>query len=295
MQYNRVYLLKELLFQCIDPNIVAKFTGWEKGPYDEKNPTKSSLHMEKLKKIGDNTAHPDYHELKLIEYAYCIFNSQYDETLRLKVENLPSFSRNVFENTFPLNLSEKNCLDWARRSIWTDEEAVCLSIGLIPTDTVIRYIKCEEILPFASFTLGINFKDRLAKLSMAFNAGKFILSPTPIDYLDWFKKMRFTFPERLAQLTYVMQGDTESSTKTSKLEVSSTHLKPKKLSSLLTLIHAIGASRYVNYDINDTRNGAIKRIETLILDQGLKLSERTIRDTMKEAAEEAERLRDKNN
>ncbi|PHS39301.1 MAG: hypothetical protein COA91_06550 [Robiginitomaculum sp.] len=68
----------------------------------------------------------------------------------------------------------------------------------------------------------------------------------------------------------------------------------KERSSMLALIHAMGRNKPYSYDLNESSNGAIKRMENAVLDAGLSLSDKTIRKYLREANSEADRLKDKN-
>lgn len=71
-------------------------------------------------------------------------------------------------------------------------------------------------------------------------------------------------------------------------------LNPKTNATMLTLIHAMAHAKPYRYDPENSKNGAIGRIEIAVLDTDLKLSQKTIRKYVASASSEADRLRDKN-
>ena len=71
-------------------------------------------------------------------------------------------------------------------------------------------------------------------------------------------------------------------------------INPRKLTGLLTLINALSkADRSIRYNPENTSNGYQARAQSALADAGLSLSERKVREYLKESEAEVKRQRDK--
>ena len=304
MRHDHIH---KLMFALVEsPKLVMNATGVD---YIELGEGKYGLaplfldldsYLEKLRERKSFTFEFEFADHKATELQYRILESLSEETLKMKAKETRFDGNNYVlstPNVLSSYLSNEESLFWARKAGWSTVEATFLSLGLIYSEKFLElWDKVNNRFSYHRklFPLLASLAERKILIESAVTYGK-IKNGSPTDYLDWFQKMRFSFPDRLRQLTNEIQGEVETEDNISSTDQKNAQISPRKLSSLLTLIHAMGSYKGIKYDVDDTRNGAVKRIEQLILDQGLKLSERTIRDTMKEASEEAERLRDKNN
>ncbi len=227
----------------------------------------------------------------------------------LDVDSLNNKSKNFIMNPDflygfkPSYLSLENLDLWAKNRLWKRYEAALLSLGFIvgaDNDEDFKNLLLDNLRPinekvtYGYFPLFNAFQERDRLLT---NSGLFPDSyefhathkATAISIINWVEKMEIDLPDGLADRVKHFQS--QLSVVESKPPEA---LSKKERTSLLTLIYAMSCKSPFSYDPNDSRNGALKRIENAVINAGLTLSEKTIRKYLQEANSEAKKIQDKN-
>ncbi|PHS24401.1 MAG: hypothetical protein COA85_08425 [Robiginitomaculum sp.] len=202
----------------------------------------------------------------------------------------------------PSYLSMENLDLWAKNRLWKRYEAALLSLGFIidaDNNEDFENLLLENLKPtrekvsYEYFPLFRVFQERDKLLTnsdlFADNYDFHAQHKAPaISIINWFEKMEIDLPNSLADRVKYFQSQP------SVVESESPEtLSKKERTSLLTLIYAMGKKPPFSYDPDDSRNGAISRIQSAITEAGLRMSNKTIRKYLREANSEAENIRDK--
>ncbi|PHR62332.1 MAG: hypothetical protein COA47_04500 [Robiginitomaculum sp.] len=195
---------------------------------------------------------------------------------------------------------------WAKNTQWKRYEAALLSTGFIINEgcrDLFEKVMFEnqrhvdgDFTPdhFPLFQAFQN-RDRLLTNSGLFTStyeGDYRQKANSLEIINWIERRELDVPNWLAERVRKFQSpETESSP--AKFVVSDAPLDARERSTMLTLINAMAVRRPFNYNPNETRNGALKRIENATIDAGTELSDTTIRKYLKLATEEAELQKDK--
>lgn len=187
---------------------------------------------------------------------------------------------------------------WLTLDTWTAEQATALSFGYNPT-----YLKREHCLELR----GPNSFGYLSRYEKIFAKFRDSVEPyvylEPVDFIQWMKYLEWDISEGLmmayddyqSKMKAVAAKDACKPSQVTGTPKSDKPLSNKERTTLLTLIYAMATKGPYKYDIENPRNGAISRIETAVLDSGVSLSQRTIRDKLKDSVSAVSEQVDKKN
>ncbi len=294
----RQYYIREILLKCFDLNLVCFATGWDEEPNPQPEfPTFDFHHQE----------HDDWNQKELlgVQVFFEALSLLDEKSLKLKFNAIKDISYGA-KVKFPANLDQDDMIYWARKPRWSRAECNLLSIGLKPANPapidfdniykfdssavppIAEYFERHDLFNDAVMVGNVELDDDIYK-----NDFPPFYDVYPLSFLLWAQKMEFSLPDGLFEMVSRIQGDESLDSPYS--DEPEIEINPKERSSYLTLIHSMGNARQFRYDPQDSRNGAVVRIGNAIADAGLNMSDKTIKKYMKEAAEEAERLKDKKN
>lgn len=105
----------------------------------------------------------------------------------------------IHSGYIPLEISPRDYRFWARKSIWAPNEAALLSLGFIPTDSVIDILENLDDRGFSACPLLKEYSERIALIVAANRSGQLDADGDPIDLIKWFTRLEFELPKGLAE------------------------------------------------------------------------------------------------
>ena len=272
------FYLKELLFQSIDANGPIKLAGWTKGG-SIKDEVPRSIHHDLFKTAKKETEatgieHPDLANLELFSEIYSLLNYQPKEVLQEKYKRIHE-PFNYIINTVPKYLPEKSCLKWARMAIWTEPEAIWLSMGFIP-HIMFRDGPPElKSFPFYSCPVFEEYFERLELFKKAKHAEKIDKPSDPVHIMRWFRRLDFELPDNLYTLVMKFQSDEPRL-------IDNANENERK--SLMKLVAGMAIAGY-RFKPKAKRNQATSDIQADLDKLGIPLDQKTILKWLREASE----------
>ncbi|WP_026942732.1 hypothetical protein [Hellea balneolensis] len=283
--------IRKILYQLVnEPTLIILATSWDIEEIDDPSTATDPIFLSEDDLWDDNVDSMEPADHIATELAYDFLNALSTESLQQKCLEIDEISDVEWElasvHEIPIALDRKDLKYWGKKFKWSPFESVILSMGFCPQPGLVSRLKnLYEHTAFSRswYPFFLEFSDRYILLDAT---GVFEKNPTPLELIKWMKKLELIIPQKLESCVAYFQGSqsdkTASSPTTTAAPVERSSetesiINPKKLSSLLTLIHAMGSNKPYRYDQSDMKNGAIKRIETAIVDSGLDLSERTIK------------------
>jgi hypothetical protein len=161
---------------------------------------------------------------------------------------------------------------WSKAACWTLEEATALALGRNPK--IVNWESVNEHVDHSPFAR--RYQDLRFLIERANLAGQLSDPVVPALFIAWTKQIEFEFP-------YALEAE-DAAREKRMANRGGKEFHPKERESVLTLIIAMATKNY-NYNPNNLRNEAIKRITSHVNDVGLSIDEDTVRKWLKEAAE----------
>jgi hypothetical protein len=186
----------------------------------------------------------------------------------------------------PVTADNYDVIGWARKSVWTPDEAACISLGFNPTNAVLKIICDIPELHKKSTRLFKEISDRSDILVQANRSGKLHADGDPADIMRWFLHWEMAMPEQLA--AKVFQFHSVPAERGPDLLVAAKlnddDLGDRERNTLLKMIAGMAVEQY-NYDPSAARSDVAKNIEHDLDCIGLHLDRKTINKWLRIAAE----------
>lgn len=234
----------------------------------------------------------------------------FQKTFEMAGSVFSSQKRPLKDRDFPFSLSRDDLRSRLRKPRMNRVEASLLSLGfLLPRsgqsgfDLFIYDNRLADRLSIdlTKFPLAQAFIEREGALAASAHFSErhamFRRDEADISKIfQWLEQMEFRLPEQLLELVnhYHVYEPPSASREIRKVDADQDdELNPKERSSLLQIIHALASRKPYYFDETDSRNGSLTRIEAAIADAGLSMSTKTIRKYLRQASQEASRVREK--
>ncbi|MEP3524011.1 MAG: hypothetical protein ABJN24_01150 [Hyphomicrobiales bacterium] len=203
------------------------------------------------------------------------------EGLRERIESIRQQLDLIKEANRPFNQPEAELIDVGfciRKSIWTPEEAILLLLGRVYSDDIIKHLKSMSRFEVEKSEFATDFFQVLALMQTAIEAEEISVPGRPLEYLQWFQKMKFDVPEELESGVLEIHAPELLSSKTDV----GTDLIPKERETLLKLVAAMAVRGY-SFDPDAKRNDATADIQNDLDQLGIPLDQKTILKWIREA------------
>jgi len=172
----------------------------------------------------------------------------------------------------PLEFSPRDYKFWTRKSIWTPDEAALLSLGFIPTDSIIHMMENLDTRSFSECPLLKEFRERTDLIVVANRSGQLGSDGHPMDLIEWFTRLEFELPKGFAESVSRIQS-------TEQIEhpphAQERQYSDREKETLLKLVAAMGVKGY-RFDPALKRNAATADIRSDLELLGFSMDDNTI-------------------
>ena len=222
-------------------------------------------------------------DLEIIHTVFNALNELNTESRELKLASCREREKSklaIASGHIPFEFSPSDYKFWARKSIWTPDEAALLSLGFVPTDSVVGMFEKLDDQSSLKCLLLKEFSERFNLIIDANRSGELNADGNPVDLLKWFIRLEFELPKGLAETVFRIQT-TERFEKPSGVQESQYSDREKQ--TLLKLVAAMAVGGY-GFNPASSRNPATKDIQSDLDQLGIGLDQKTILKWLREAA-----------
>lgn len=203
------------------------------------------------------------------------------EELQTYIEEMQQLRALQEEANRPFNRPDSdlsNIYYWVRKSIWTPEEAALLAAGKDPSPEIIDYLRNMHEFQVKESDFAASHFTTMSLLHSAIEAKEISTPGTPLEFLNWFEKVKFHVSEEL------MEGVLEihAPERTIQEDKLAAEFLPRERETLLKLVAAMAVKGY-RFDPEAQRNQATADIQNDLDQLGISLDQKTILKWIREA------------
>lgn len=277
---------KLLFYMFADDELVNTATGWTREQSDEfsDHTPPMALSTATFEAPGRTDGIYAVHDALTLLTELSIFS------LQSKVDEIESNAAGYLDLSLgylPVAADNYDLIGWARRPVWTPDEAACISLGFNPTTAVLEIIyNIPEPYKIATRLFKEVF-DRSDIIVQANRSGRLDADGSTVDIMRWFLHLEMAMPKQLAnKVIQFHSAPTELGPDEFSTEIASDDdLGNRERNTLLKMIAAMAVEQY-NYDPSAARSDVAKNIEHDLDSVGLHLDQKTINKWLKIAAKQ---------
>lgn len=203
------------------------------------------------------------------------------EELQMHIEEIQELRALQEEASHLFNRPESslnNAYYWVRKSIWTPEEAALLAAGKDPSPEIIGYLRNMHEFRVKESDFAASYFTTMSLLHSAIEAKEISTPGTPLEFLNWFEKVKFHVSEELVEGVLEIHAPARA-IQEDKL---ASEFVPRERETLLKLVAAMAVKGY-RFDPEAQRNQATADIQNDLDQLGISLDQKTVLKWLREA------------